>query len=372
MKKIRLIVISKLYHPWIGGVETIAKQVAEGLKDKAEVSVIACQPKGKGTVEEIGGVTVRKCGSIGIYFSMPVSFSFPFVLKKYAKDADVVIINDPFPLGDLAVLLSGFKGKVILWWHSDIIKQKKLLKLINPIIHGILKRSDAIFTTTEGYIEGSSYISKYREKCRLVPFGLDIPAYLNAPEAPILSEKLSDEKSVKVLFVGRLVYYKGIGVLIEAFKKVSGAELFIIGTGSDEAAVKESAKELKNRVHFMCNLSDDDLKSAFRDCDLFVLPSIEKTEAFGIVQLEAMVYGKPVINTDLKTSVPFVSLDGKTGITVKAGDSEELAAAINKLVSDRELRERYGANAAERVRAEFDEKKMIENVYRQCKQITEK
>ena len=171
--------------------------------------------------------------------------------------------------------------------------------------------------------------------------------------------------------MGRLIYYKGVGVLIEAFKKVNNAEIFIVGTGSDEEQLRQDALPLGDRVHFMGNLSDEDLKSAFADCDIFVLPSTAKSEAFGIVQLEAMVYGKPVINTDLKTSVPYVSLDGQTGITVKAGDVDDLADAINKLVSDDELRNRYGENAAKRILSDFEKNMMIENVYNQSTKLME-
>lgn len=371
MKKIKVVQINKLYSPWIGGMESIVKMVAEELDPQTDMQVLVCQPKGKGTKEAVNGIPVTRAGSLGIFFSMPVSFSFPFLVRKYVKNADIVVLHDPFPLGDLALLLSGFKGKLIVWWHSDIIKQKKLLKLVNPIIHRILKRADAIFTTTEGSLNGSAYLPQYREKCRFVPYGLDKEEYLGAKLSPVLSNLMCDKKNKKILFVGRLIYYKGVGVLIEAFKQVSGAELFIVGTGADEEQLRNDAAGLGGNVHFMGNLSDEDLKSAFADCDIFVLPSIAKSEAFGIVQLEAMIYGKPVINTDLKTSVPYVSLDGQTGITVKAGDVQELAKAMNKLVSDDELRSLYGRNAAERVLSVFEKDAMMKNVYNQFEKLIE-
>jgi rhamnosyl/mannosyltransferase len=267
--------------------------------------------------------------------------------------------------------MSGFKGKVIVWWHSDIIKQKRLVKLIKPVINGILKRADAVFTTTEGYIDGSEHISRFREKCRIVPYGIDTKKYLEAERKPVLSERLSDPRRKKVLFVGRLVYYKGVGVLTDAFGQTENAELFIVGSGSDGDALRKQAEPLKDRVHFIDPLSDEELKAAFADCDIFVLPSIEKSEAFGIVQLEAMVYGKPVINTDLKTSVPLVSIHGETGLTVKAGDAGELAAAMNRLINDDSLRETLGRNAQKRVLEQFDVNIMIKNVREQCKKITE-
>jgi len=188
---------------------------------------------------------------------------------------------------------------------------------------------------------------------------------------PVLTERLSDKKCKKILFAGRLVYYKGVGVLIDAFKKTENAELFIVGKGNDEEELRKHAESLGDRVHFMGTLSDEDMRSAFADCDFFVLPSIEKSEAFGIVQLEAMVYGKPVINTDLATSVPLVSLDGETGLTVRAGDSNDLAKAMNRLINDDGLRISLGKNAENRAVSSFDINVMIENVRKQIENITE-
>ncbi|MGN0665646.1 MAG: glycosyltransferase [Huintestinicola sp.] len=370
MKKLRILQVNKLYSPWIGGIESVVKDTAASLNSRTDMKVLVCQPKGRGVTENVEGISVIRASSLGMKFSMPISVTFPFLVRKCSRNADVIILHDPFPLGDLAVLLSGTKAKVVVWWHSDIVKQKKLRKLIDPMIHGLLKRADAIFTTTEGYIGGSAYISKYRDKCRLVPYGIDTGKYLNAERKPLLTDLLTDREAVKVLFTGRLVYYKGVGVLMDAFRDVKGAELFIIGTGADEDELRKAAGPMGDRVHFMGNLSDDDLKAAFADCDIFVLPSIEKSEAFGIVQLEAMVYGKPVINTDLDTSVPYVSLDGITGLTVHCGDAKDLADAINKLVNDSALREEYGRNARKRVEEQFEIHKTADNIMKQLTELT--
>ena len=171
---------------------------------------------------------------------------------------------------------------------------------------------------------------------------------------------------MKVFFTGRLVYYKGVDVLLKAFRRVKGCELFIAGTGDLEPTLKEYArrKGLENKVHFLGFLSDHELKQAYADCDIFVLPSVEKSEAFGIVQLEAMIYGKPVINTLLPSGVPHVSLAGVTGLTVKKSDPAELADAINTLAENKDLREILGKAAAERVCSQFNEKIALDSLYR--------
>lgn len=371
MDRLRILQINKLYHPWIGGIETVIKEAAEFMNDRTDMTVLVCRDKGRGVTERVNGVKVVRAGSLGIKFSMPISLSFPFLVRKYSKNADVILLHDPFPLGDMAVLLSGFKGKVIVWWHSDIVKQKKLLRVISPMIHSLLRRADAIFTTSEGYIDGSAFIGQYREKCRIVPYGIDTEKYLMAHRSPVLTDRLYDKGNVKLLFVGRLVYYKGANVILEAMKSVTGAELFMVGRGADEDSLREYAREnhLEKKVHFIPPLSDNELKAAFADCDIFVFPSVAKSEAFGIVQLEAMVYGKPVINTRLGTSAEYVSPDGVTGITVEPGDSVALAEAVTRLINDRELREELGKNAARRVCEKFELKRNYENMFDQIRSV---
>jgi len=282
-----------------------------------------------------------------------------------AKDADVVHIHLPFPLADAALLLSGFRGRVVLSWHSDIVKQKKLMTFFRPLINRTLKRADAVLTATQGHIDGSDFLPRFRKKCRIVPYGLTVEDYLRTDGGGFLSDKLSDKNAVKVFFTGRLVYYKGVDVLLKAFRRINGCELFIAGTGELEVSLREYAKKhnLEEKVHFLGFLPDDDLKAAYADCDIFVLPSVAKSEAFGIVQLEAMVCGKPVINTSLPSGVPFVSVHGKTGLTVPPSDAKALASAVNTLASDSLLREKYGKAASERVLNEFNEKNVIKKLY---------
>lgn len=373
MKKISVLQICKLYYPWIGGIETIVKQISENIKDEFDVSVIACQPKGRAADEIINDVSIKKCGSMGIFFSMPVSLSFIGQVRKSAQNSDILHLHVPFPLGDLAVLLSSYKGKVVVWWHSDIINQKKLLLLYKPIMNRLLKRADLIMVATQGNIDGSPYIKSFEEKCCVIPFGLNISHYLSHKMKPVLTEKLNDKKSIKFLFVGRLVYYKGIDVLLKAFAKTSNCELFVVGDGilKDECLSFINNNALSEKVHMLGKLSYDDLLSAFQDCDVFVFPSVAKSEAFGIVQLEAMVYGKPVINTWLETGVPCVSLNEQTGITVKAGDIVELTKAMQMLTDNGELRVEYGKKAALRVKEHFDEKSMINEVKKQYYNLCE-
>ncbi len=368
-KKLRILEVNKAYYPHVGGIETLVRQYSEGLiRDYgADVKVLVCRDdKGKTIRQRINGVDVTRAACPLRISKCPVSLEFIRLFRKMAKNSDIVHIHMPFPLADAAVLLSGYKGRVVLSWHSDIVKQKKLMLIYKPFMKWLLNRADVIAAATLGHVCCSDYLRDYIFKCRIVPYGIDPEKYLNIKIKPYLTEKCSNKRSVKVFFTGRLVYYKGVDVLLKAFRHVKNCELFIAGTGVLEPQLKKYVQDnkMEDKVHFLGFISDTKLKQAYADCDIFVLPSTEKSEAFGIVQLEAMIYGKPVINTDLDSGVPYVSIGGVTGLTVKRGSVRELAEAINILAENSELRRIMGIAAAERAISEFREKGALKRLYR--------
>lgn len=366
MNNIRVLEVNKAYFPHIGGIETVVRQYTEGLGRLPGVSVkvLACRSgAGRTLRRRVNGIDVTFAGSIGTYLSCPVSLPFIGYFRKMAAKSDVVHIHFPFPLADIALLLSGFRGKVIVSWHSDIISQKRLMPLYRPFMRYLLDRADCILAATEGHISGSDVLGRYRHKCRILPYGIRAEQFSGSGD-DFLTEKCSVKDSVKLLFTGRLVYYKGIDVLIRAAAKTDGCELFIAGDGILREELEDLAVRcgIGSRVHFLGTLTDDELRRAYADCDIFVLPSVKRSEAFGLVQLEAMASGKPVINTRLRSGVPCVSLHGKTGITVRPGDADMLAAAINRLASDSRLRQELGRRGRERVMEVFDEEKTIQKL----------
>lgn len=362
-----ILVTGKAYSPHIGGIETVMQQVAEGFRKKAHISVLTCRDDmGLTQKEKLNGVRVTRCGSLGTVASCPISFSYLSEFRRKVMVSDVVELHLPFPLADLALILSGYRGRVVVAWHSDVVRQKKLLRFYKPLMQKLLKRADAILVATKGHIDSSPYLQPYREKCVIVPYGLSVAEYDAVPKMPVLTAKLRDPAAKKILFVGRLVYYKGVDVLLEAFAKVqTTSELFLAGTGVLEESLMARAEALgiSARVHFLGKRMTPELRAAFADCDIFVLPSVANSEAFGIVQLEAMVYGKPVINTALPTGVPLVSLDGETGITVPPSDADALAAAMETLLSDDTLRLAYGAAARKRVEETFAIERVLSDTW---------
>jgi rhamnosyl/mannosyltransferase len=359
----KVLQVNKLYHPHTGGIEKVVQQLAEGLKDQLEIEVLVCQQKGKTKVENINGVKVTRAGSLGVLFSVPISFSFIWQLRKLSREMDIIHFHMPFPLGDLACLLSGYKGKVVVWWHSDVVRQKTLMKFYRPIMERFLKRADVIVVATQGHIDGSDYLPKYREKCTVIPFGVDPLIWENSSK--YINEQLPIKKEkVRFLFVGRLVYYKGCDVLLDAFRSVTGAELTLIGSGDLEDVLKDKARKegISDRVHFLGSVDDEQLSQAFVGCDVFVLPSVLKSEAFGLVQIEAMTYRKPVINTNLPSGVPYVSIDGITGLTVPPSDIEALSTAMQWMVDHELERIEMGQKARERVAKCYRMDDMLQSV----------
>ncbi|MBR2283870.1 MAG: glycosyltransferase [Ruminococcus sp.] len=374
----RVLEVNKAYYPHVGGIETLVRQYTRelGAADGVEVTALVCRDGRGRTIYSHEDTPEReriiRAGSFGTYFSCPVSLSFIRLFRKLSKNADAVHINVPFPLADLALLLSGYKGRVVVSWHSDVVKQKRLLKLYRPLLLRLLHRADAIAAATQGHIDGSEWLSmpEFRKKCVIVPYGIDPEEYLSVERRPVLTQRLNNKNAAKLFFTGRLVYYKGVGTLLKAMCLTADesypCELFIAGTGAMESELKAECSRLglDKRVHFLGYLSDTELRQAYADCDIFILPSVERSEAFGIVQLEAMIYGKPVINTLLPTGVPHVSLNKVTGYTVPPGDFESLAGAIVRLLHNPELMREYGSAAAERVQKEFLEKDVIKRLYR--------
>lgn len=365
MSKLKVLQVNKLYYPWTGGIEKVVQQIAEGLKDKTDMEVLVCREKGRTVIEKVNGIAVYRAGSMGMFSSMPVSISFIKYLRQLSKSKDVLHFHMPFPLGDIAFLLSGYKGKVVIWWHSDIVRQKKLMKLYRPIMEKFLNRADTIIVATKGHIDGSDYLQKYKDKCVIIPYGVDkrieeeSDRYIEQHEA-----SPNSTRPLNMLFVGRLVYYKGCEILLKAFKEVNNAELTIIGDGELRAKLEKEAEiyNLTNKVHFLGNVEEERLNQAFEDCDVFVLPSIAKSEAFGLVQIEAMAYGKPVINTNLPSGVPYVSLDRVTGLTVPPNDVQALADAMRWMVENNKDRIEMGKKARERVKEFYRMDDMLNRV----------
>ncbi len=357
--RFRVLQVGKYYSPVRGGIETHLEMLCQGLRDRVELEVVVADVGRKDRREVVAGVPVRRLGTAVKLAGAPFCPGLRRVMRE--ADADIVHLHVPHPTALLTWLVSGCRGKLVVTYHSDIIRQWVLGKFIAPLQDLAYARAAAILVASPGLIAGSSVLARHRERCVLVPFGLDL-----APFDPVGPEAVVAIRhrfpGPLVLTVGRLIYYKGFEFLVRALAALPmRATLLVIGEGPLRRPLEAEvdALGLTGRVHFLGNVPDT--TPYYQACDLFVLPSVARSEAFGLVQLEAMACGKAVINTQIMGSgVSFVSRDGETGLTVPPADSAALTAALTRMLADDAQRTRFGQAGRRRVEEEFTASKMVD------------
>lgn len=348
--KLRVLHVGKFYPPHPGGMETHLQALCGELKQSVEVEVVVANDERQTTAEIIDGIKVTRLGTSFQFAAAPVCPQLTRSIRE-AK-AELVHIHWPHPTAVLAYLASGHRGRLIFTYHSDIIRQKILSKAFWPVLRHALSRADAIIATSPDYVKTSPVLQMFRERCRVIPFGIPLEQF-ETPNAIEVAKIRKQYGPRIVLGVGRLVYYKGFEYLIRAMKTVAG-HLIIVGSGPlhDELEREAHACGVSKRVSILTDVRD--VRPYYHAADVFALSSIARSEAFGIVQLEAMACGKPVVNTRLDSGVNFVSPDGLTGLTVPPANAEALGRAINVLLDDPALSVRYGRAGRERIEQEFN------------------
>jgi rhamnosyl/mannosyltransferase len=347
--KWRALHVGKFYPPYMGGMETLLQSLCEGLNDSIQTEALVANDGRETIVEEINGVKVTRVGTL---LNLSAASVCPGMARRIRESkADLVHIHLPNPTAVLSYLTSRTKSALVFSHHSDIIRQKVLGKAFEPILRYALKRANAIVVATQNHITSSPIISDYKDKCHIVPFGINVAEFQERDEDAIKEVREIYGPRI-VLSVGRLVYYKGFEYLIRAMKNVEG-HLIIVGSGPLLESLEREAKDcgIANRVTILTDVKD--ARPFYHAADVFVLASIARSEAFGVVQLEAMACGTPVVNTNLDSGVPCVSLDGVTGLTVAPCDKEALSIAIKKLLDDSDLRAKFGEAGKRRVSEEF-------------------
>jgi len=354
--------VNKLYYPVIGGVENHIRDLARELSSQIDVRVLVANTSFQTAEEKIDGIEVYKAANLGTFKSTPIAPTFPCWLKKLKSD--IYHFHFPYPFGEFSYLLAKPSGKLVVTYHSDIVRQKFLRFLYKPFLRAFLKRADKIIVGSPNMIEHSPFLTEVKEKCEVVHYGIDVRRFELTEKVSKKAKETRNRYGDRImLFVGRLIYYKGVEYLVRAMKDVDG-RLLLVGEGPLKDDLKKLAVDLgiADRVHFIGKIVDDDLPAYYHACDVFTLPSIARSEAFGLVQLEAHTCGKPVVSTNLPTGVPYANLDGVTGIIVPPRSTEALSGAINKLLDDENLRNEYGANGKKRVSEEFTKELMAKRV----------
>lgn len=353
--------LGKFYPPAKGGMETILALICERTAQHVRNRVIVSN-SGPSTVEErYGSIDVVRVAALARIGAVAFCPRMPFALAR--EDADVIVLHEPNPIALVAYFLARPKGRLIVWYHSDVIRPSWRYRLFyRPFLRFALSRAVRIVVSSPALGASAPELQDFQAKCKVIPFGLE-PRSADRLEATLLraGEIRREVNQPIVLFVGRLVPYKGVDVLLDALTGLDAVAL-IVGEGPLRARLEDQARErgVSGRVRFLGSVNDDELAALYRACNVFVLPSVTRQEAFGVVQLEAMAAGKPVVSTDLGTGVGWVNRDSETGYVVPPRDARALRDALARLLGDAALQKSMGEAAAKRIRMNFTLERMID------------
>jgi glycosyltransferase involved in cell wall biosynthesis len=354
----KVLQLGKFYPPYRGGMESHLQTLCQQLIRQAEVEVLVSNTNAKTVSCLVDGVPVTRIGRVAHLAS--TSFCPRMAQRIRESRADVVHFHWPNPSAALALLASGYRGKLVITYHSDVIRQRALGKLFAPLLDSLLRACNTIIASSPNYIASSQVLWKYAGLCRVIPFGISDVCFEQPSRDSVMRIRREHGDKI-VLSVGRLVPYKGFEYLIRAMSSV-GAKLLIAGDGPLRERLIRLRNDLKlsDRVIFLGNPSNEELRACYRAADVFAFSSVARSEAFGIVQAEAMAAGTPVENTNLRSGVPFVSQHGVTGLTVEPRNPQALSEALTTLLENPQLRHMYGVAARRRAETTFTVQSMME------------
>ena len=367
---LKVLHVGKYYPPVPGGMERIVEMLCRVTRGRLDSRVLAFD-RGRSTKNDVvDGVQVTRVGTLGQAGSVPIAPNFASHLNR--TDADVMIVHEPNPWALLSLILAPPRIPFGIWFHSDVVRPDLQYRLFYwPIARPAYDRARRFVVSSPALAAMSPAVSRYSGKTAVIPFGIDPVPWSIDPVTRQRADamRLAVNKPI-VLFVGRLVAYKGVDVLIKAASPLN-IHVVVAGDGPMRSSWMAEASQRKDRatIEFPGAPSDDDVKAWMHAADVLVLPSITRAEAFGVVQLEAMASETPVISTNVPSGVPWVNRDGETGLVVPPGDVFALGRAIETLIADAPLRCRLGAAGAARVRSEFTVDRMADRFVTLCEQI---
>jgi rhamnosyl/mannosyltransferase len=350
--------VYKDYPPVLGGIELHVRDLAEGLARRGhDVTVLVTRPAGETTTVRESGVTVIRCRRLATVASTPVSLVLARQLGRIRPD--VTHLHIPYPIAEAAWLLRG-TNPMVATYHSDVVRQKVLARAWAPLLRRVLARADLILATSPNYVRTSPFLAG-RSNIAIVPNGIDPRPFQRVSRATATARFGSGPN---VVFVGRLVYYKGLDVLLEAMTTLENARLLIAGTGPMETDLRRRAAALavSDRVVWLGAVPAEELPLVYAAGDVFVLPAVARSEAFGIVQLEAMASGLPIVTTELGTGTSWVTIDGETGVVVPPANAAALSRAISALLADPTRAQALGAAGRKRASEVFSLEQLLDNV----------
>lgn len=349
-QSLRILQIGKYYMPDEGGIETVTRDISEGLAALGHRADVLCFSSERKYAEQ---KTITKIFRAKTNFSIAgksISFDYVKWLRKLSADYDIGLLHTPNPLGMIAALLFWNRPLIVLW-HSDIINFAVMGKILRPLERLILSKADSVIVPTSAHVEGSFHAADLRAKAVVIPFPFTPGRHhrSSTPGRGIHAEMRFLAGRKLILAVGRLVPYKGYSILIDAAKTISSdAAICIVGIGPLQSELQSQIKamSLEDRVLLLGRVDDIDLGKLYEIAHVVTMPSITRAEMYGMTQVEAMSYGKPVVSTNIPYSgVPRVNIHNVSGLIVPVGDAQALSTALNFLVENEAEHDRLSAGA---------------------------
>jgi rhamnosyl/mannosyltransferase len=351
--------------------EMVLKLLCEGERQYVDNHVLVANNRPVTIHEEVQGVPVTRVASYGMMHSVAICPTFPMWWAR--QQADIMVIHEPNPLGMLSYCLVRPPGKLVVWFHSEVIRQRQLYALHRPFLRRVLRWADRIIVSSPRLAEQAAELQDYQNKCVVVPFGVDPARLQRTSKITMQVAELHNKYDGPIyLFVGRMVGYKGVEILIRALPGLPGKAIFV-GEGPLLSRMQHLAADLglEERAIFTGDIESEELIALYHACDVLVLPSVSRNEAFGVVQIEAMTCGKPVVSTNIQGSgVPWVNRHEETGLVVPAGDVAALHGALEQLLHDPALRASLGAQGRQRVMTEFTLERMVSRMLAVYQDVT--
>jgi glycosyltransferase involved in cell wall biosynthesis len=352
----------------MGGVEQVINQIARGAnKLGVKTDVLSLRPEPVPRTIEIDGYLAHRARLDFQIASTGFSMSAFFRFAQLAKKADVIHYHFPWPFMDVVHFATRVKKPTVVTYHSDIIRQKHLLKIYRPLQWKFLDDMSRIVATSPNYLASSDVLAKYKHKVSVIPIGLDKATYpVPSPDKLTYWRERLGPKFF--LFVGVIRYYKGLHILMEA---AQGADypIVIVGAGPIEEELKTQAMQLGLRnIHFFGFLPDEDKVALLTLCYGVLFPSHLRSEAFGISLLEGAMYGKPMISSEIGTGTTFINIDHETGLVVPPSEPIALRQAMQYLWEHPEQAAELGRRAEARYEERFTADQMVGeyvNLYRE-------
>jgi len=354
----RVLQLTKFYPPVHGGMEATVWALTEGLNAAGVPTDVLCANQRPVTDCESApaGYRIVRAASLGMLLSTSMAPAMVGQLRELAGGRDVIHVHMPDPMAALALRLVQPRAHLVVHWHSDIVRQRMSRRLYEPLQRWMLDRADAIVATSENYAGSSPVLQRWRSKVTVIPIGIGDGSGRSSGKRVAALRTFHSGKKI-VFALGRMTYYKGFDALIDAAALLPDDCVVVIAGGGallDRFRARVVALRLDHRVHLPGPLSANDLSDHFAAADVFCLPSTERAEAFGVVMLEAMAAGLPVVATDIAGSgVPWVNVDGVTGYNVPVGSPAELAEALWRLLHNPGLAGLFGQAARQRYLDQF-------------------